>query len=103
MLLGVYPIIYDFSDDESKKGKILAIEALIGLGIAGLLFLIPTFTYYPTALKLLMVSFYCTYVLLKMIPTPWTPGQQIRQWNGLVSFALTIGSILLLTTLIGFN
>jgi hypothetical protein len=103
VLLGVYPTTYDFSEDDSSKGKILAIEALIGLGIAALLFIIPTFAYYPYALKLLMVSFYCTYVLIKMMPTPWTPGQLIRQWNGLISFGLTIGSILLLTTLIGLN
>ncbi|MHA1911874.1 MAG: zinc ribbon domain-containing protein [Candidatus Kariarchaeaceae archaeon] len=103
MLIGVYPTTYDLSDEDTKKGKILGIEALIGLGIAGLLFLIPTFTYYPEALKLLMVTFYCTYVLIKMMPSPWTPGQLIRQWSGLFSFGLTIGSILILATLIGFN
>ncbi|MCG3217834.1 MAG: zinc ribbon domain-containing protein [Candidatus Heimdallarchaeota archaeon] len=106
LLLGVYPTTYDLSeegDEETSKGKILGIEVLIGLGIAGLLFIIPTFAYYPEALKLLMVTFYCTYVLIKMIPTPWTPGQLIRQWSGLFSFAMTIGSVLLLAVLIGFN
>ena len=41
MLLGVYPTTYNFSEDDESKGKILAIEALIGLGIAGLLYLVP--------------------------------------------------------------